>query len=538
MDTDVFRHEDQVDDEPTTDEGQADDELTIEEAQEDAKLTISKDQVFDGLPVSICLLMTFCEIVPCETNFSKPINMDADEVGHQESKSTKNVSDDLSIHQENDAITIDADIKDDVSVSTLDISLCQAYEKIFGDGDVPNMVVPPNTDLFQQPLYLQSSEHEIDFIPPLDIQLHQAYEEIFDDPGVSTMLSTSDEGLFHQPFHLQPDEYEIDFANIQDHEPIENSAFLSSTICHDLGEINQVDWETHLGPDGEIHLVKDMTDGETHLYKQDRLKFLDGETYLHKDNIKVSNCLGHDIGLVKPYDELHPYFSSDALPCESAKITSSSASNGDPSLLDHLLRDRSTSAFSKTGYAHGKGIHPLFTMINILIWLWGATRVKRKKILIWLWGATRVKKKKRHKSKSLIWLWGAHVKKKKKKHKSKSLSLLLHHKKPPDPISFLINDSSCICCPSNPKMSHEGHVERDKFDYTLPRFSLWGETGSTLQLWGETGFNRSHWINEKKNPIDNLSKCWTLVPIPTRLKFLLTWYREIKIFKDRLTLLI
>ncbi|KAL7581760.1 hypothetical protein ACA910_022295 [Epithemia clementina (nom. ined.)] len=212
MDADDFGHEDQVDVEPTIDEDQADDELTIGEDQADAKLTISKDQVFDGLPVSVCsqegesdsVLMTSRKIVPCETNVSKSINIDTDEVGHQESKSINMDSNDFK-YQENDDITTDADIKDDVSVSTLDISLCQAYEEIFGHGDVSNMVIPPNTDIFQQPFHLQSSEYEIDFIPPLDIQLHQAYEEIFDDPGVSTMLSTSDEGLFHQPFYLQID---------------------------------------------------------------------------------------------------------------------------------------------------------------------------------------------------------------------------------------------------------------------------------------------------------------------------------------------
>ncbi|KAL7562708.1 hypothetical protein ACA910_016281 [Epithemia clementina (nom. ined.)] len=286
MDADVSGHEDQVDD-------------------EDAKLTISEDQVFDGLPVPICPLMTSRKIVSCETNSSKSINLDA------EYKSTKHVSDDLSTYQEN----VDADIKDDVSVSTLDISLCQAYEEIFGDGDVPNMVVPLTTYLFQQPFYLQSSEYEVDFIPPLDIQLYQAYEEIFGDHDVFTMLLTSDKGIFHQPFHLQQDEYEVEFDIGQGHESkrtengehqlssftcnaVEHSAFPSFTICHDLGEINQVDGETHPGPDGETHLeldeethiLKDMInqiDGETHLCnkdicKQDIVKQVDGETHLHK----------------------------------------------------------------------------------------------------------------------------------------------------------------------------------------------------------------------------------------------------------------
>ncbi|KAL7578873.1 hypothetical protein ACA910_006848 [Epithemia clementina (nom. ined.)] len=365
-----------------------------------------------------------------ETNFSKSINMNTDEVGHQEYKS---------INMDSNDITTDADIKDNVSASTLDIFLRQAYEEIFGDDDdVPNMVVPPTTDLFQQPFYLQSSEYEINFTPPLDIQLHQAYEAIFDDPGVSTMLSTSDEGLFHQPFYLQPDEYEIDFANIQDHKPIANengkhqscllsldaigdSAFPHFSICHDLVEIQpikhgvindcQVDGETHLGPDGEIHLVKDMinqingdmisqVDGGTHIYN-------DGETHLHKIDHKASHCLGHDIG-IENFSNVVQLISYSG--CESVKITSSSASNDDPSFLDHLLRDRSTSAFSKTGYAHGKGIHSLFTMINILIWLWGATRVKKKK-----------------------------------KHRSKSLFLFLYHKKPPDPISYDSMDHSPNC---------------------------------------------------------------------------------------------
>ncbi|KAL7578993.1 hypothetical protein ACA910_019039 [Epithemia clementina (nom. ined.)] len=304
----------------------------------------------------------------------KSINMDTNEVGHQESKS---------IYMDSNDITTDADIKDDVSVSTFNISLCQAYEEIFGDDDVPNMVVPPITDLFQQPFYLQSSEYEIDFIPPLDIQLHQAYEEIFGDPGVSTMLSTSDEGLFHQPFHLQPDEYEIDFANIQGHEPIESengkhqscllsldaigdSASPHFTICHDLGEINQVDGEPHPGPDGKTHFghMINQIHGEPNLCnkdicKQNIVKQVDGETHLHKIDHKTSHCIGRGIGLEN--------FSS-----------SSSASNGDPYFLDHLLRDRSTSAFSQIGYAHGKGIYLLFTMVNILIWLWGATRVKKE----------------------------------------------------------------------------------------------------------------------------------------------------------------
>ncbi|KAL7567224.1 hypothetical protein ACA910_021211 [Epithemia clementina (nom. ined.)] len=210
MDADVPGHEDQVGD-------------------EDTKLTISEDQVFDGLPVPICPLMTSCKIIPCEPNFSKSVNMDTDgtigedlsqkgeksinmdidEVGHQESKS---------INMDSSDTTTDVDIKDDVSVSTLDISLCQAYEENFGDDAVPNMVVPLTTDLFQQPFYLQSSEYEVDFIPPLDIQLYQAYKEIFGDHDVFTMLLTSDEGIFHQPFHLQPDEYEVEFDIGQGHE--------------------------------------------------------------------------------------------------------------------------------------------------------------------------------------------------------------------------------------------------------------------------------------------------------------------------------
>ncbi|KAL7569490.1 hypothetical protein ACA910_009723 [Epithemia clementina (nom. ined.)] len=372
-------------------------------------------QIFDGFPVSVCsqegernsAFMTSCEIVPCEPNFSKSINMDTDDFGDDEFSKSINmdtddfgddeledeptIDEDLSQkgeksinmdtdevgHQESKSInmdssdtTTDVDIKDDVSVSTLDISLCQAYEEIFGDGDVPNMVVPPTTDLFQQPFHLQSSEYEVDFIPPLDIQFYQAYEEIFGDHDVFTMLPTSDEGIFHQPFHPQPDEHEVEFDIGQGHESkrtengehqsssftfnaVEDSAFLSFTICHDLGEINQVDGETHPGPDGETHL-KDMInqiDGETHLCNKDICKQeVDGETHLHKIDHKPSHCLGHDIGLENFF-------------------TSSSASNGDPYFLGHLLRDRSTSAFSPIGYAHGKGIYPLFTMINILIWL-------------------------------------------------------------------------------------------------------------------------------------------------------------------------
>ncbi|KAL7567435.1 hypothetical protein ACA910_021397 [Epithemia clementina (nom. ined.)] len=190
-------------------------------------------------------------------------------------------------HQKVDDTTIDTGLKDDVSISTLDLSLCQAYEEIFGDDEVLNMAVSLNADLFQQPFCLQSSEYEIDFAPTLDIQLAQAYQEIFGDYDGFTMLPTSNENLFHQPFHLQPDECKIDLDIDQDHEhkenkieehqscfytfnAIENSASLSSTSPHDFGEIylgkhdmfNQSDGEIKQDifyePDGEIHLVKDI----------------------------------------------------------------------------------------------------------------------------------------------------------------------------------------------------------------------------------------------------------------------------------------
>ncbi|KAL7561673.1 hypothetical protein ACA910_015415 [Epithemia clementina (nom. ined.)] len=297
-------------------------------------------------------------------------------------------------HQEVDDTTIATGFKDDISVSTLDLSLCQAFEEIFGDDEVLNMVVSLNADLFQQPFCIQSSECEIDFTPPLDIQLHQAYEEIFGDHGASTMLSTSDGGLFYQPFHLQPDEYEVDFANIQGHEPIENengehqscllsldamedSAFPSFTVYHDLREINQIDGETHLGLEGEIHIVKDLVnqvDGETHFYRQEMVNQVaphksDGETHLDKIDHKTSHCLGHDIGLVKFSNIFQPIPPSGTLPGGFSKVISSSASNGDPSFLDYLLCAGSTSAFPKTGYV----------MVHVFIWVWRAHRVKKKK---------------------------------------------------------------------------------------------------------------------------------------------------------------
>ncbi|KAL7570482.1 hypothetical protein ACA910_004264 [Epithemia clementina (nom. ined.)] len=224
--------------------------------------------------------------------------MDSVFTGHQDSKPTKDSNDLLSINKDiGDSTIIDSNgfnnqENDAISISTLDISLCQAYEEVFGHSDVLHMVVPPDTDLFQQPFYIQSSEDEIDFIPPLDIQLHQAYKEIFDDPDVSTMLSIADEGLFHQPFHLQPDEYEIDFDNTQGHEPIKNEnrkdqscllslnaiedlAFPHFTICHDLGEINV---KNHPGTDGETHLGLD--EGK-YTCKQDIVTQVNGETQLH-----------------------------------------------------------------------------------------------------------------------------------------------------------------------------------------------------------------------------------------------------------------